>query len=111
MPQFSAFFRKYFETFQNNDCVIEGFISMADNQSFDNQKEETLQNQLIINANSDTFASTREISQEFAHVSTLGNEDWKNQQSFSFETFKKQKNSKHSYVLCMFQPEYQANST
>ena len=77
MPEFSAFFRWYFATFQNNECVIEGFISMADNQSFDNQKDETLQDRLIIKANSDTFASTREISQQIAHMSADGNEDWK----------------------------------
>ena len=98
---------------------------MADNQSFDNQKDETLENRLIIKANSDTFASTREISQEIAHMSAIGNEDWKmkkvtlpitygryqNQQSLSFETLKKQKNSKHSYVFHMLQPEYQTKST
>ena len=52
-------------------------ISMADNQSFDNQKDETLEDRLIIKANSDTFASTREISQQIAHMSADGNEDWK----------------------------------
>ena len=125
MPEFSAFFRWYFATFQNNECVIEGFISMADNQSFDNQKDETLEDRLIIKANSDTFASTREISQQIAHMSADGNEDWKmkkvtlpitygryqNQQSLSFETLKKQKKSKHSYVFRMLEPQYQAKST
>ena len=105
IPRFSAFFRWYFATFQNNECVIEGFISMAANQSFDNQKDETFENRLIIKANSDTFASTREISQEIANISATGNEDWKmkkvtlpitygryqNHQSLSFETLKKKK--------------------
>ena len=116
--------QQYFATFQNNECVIEGFISMADNQSFDNQKDETLEDRLIIKANSDTFASTREISQQIAHMSADGNEYWKmkkvtlpitygryqNQQSLSFETLKKQKKSKHSYVFRMLQLEYQAKS-
>ena len=90
---------------------------MADNQSFDNQKDEILENRLIIKANSDTFASTREISQEIANMSAIGNEDWKmkitygryqNHQSLSFETLKKQEKSKHSYIFRMFQAEYQA---
>ena len=116
MPEFSAFFRWYFATFQNNECVIEGFISMADNQSFDNQKDETLEDRLIIKANSDTFASTREISQQIAHMSADGNEDWKmkkvtlpitygryqNQQSLSFETLNKQKNlNTHTFFECL----------
>ena len=58
---------------------------------------------LIIEANPDTFASTREISQEIANISATGNENWKmkkvtlpitygryqNHQSLSFETLKK----------------------
>ena len=97
---------------------------MADNQSFDNQKDETLENRLIIKANSDTFASTREISQEIANMSATGNEDWKmkkvtlpitygryqNHQSLSFETLKKKKKCKHSYIFRMLQAEYQAKS-
>ena len=31
MPKFSAFYRWTFAKFQNNECVIESFISMADN--------------------------------------------------------------------------------
>ena len=48
IPKFSAFFRWAFAKFQNNECVIEGFISMVDNQSFDSQNDETLENRLII---------------------------------------------------------------
>ena len=36
-----------------------------------------MENRLIITANSDTFASTREVSQEIANMSAIGNEDWK----------------------------------
>ena len=42
IPKFSAFFRWAFAEFQNNECVIEGFISMADNQPFDSQNDKTL---------------------------------------------------------------------
>ena len=59
MSKFSAFFRWGWAKFQNNECVIEGFISMAENQSFNNQKDETLEDRLIVTCNSDTFASTR----------------------------------------------------
>ena len=59
---------------QNNECVIEGFISSADNQSFDNQKDKTLEDRLIVKCKSDTFVSTREISQDIAEMSTVGNE-------------------------------------
>ena len=75
MPKFSAFYRWAFAKFQNNECVIESFISIADNQSFDNQKDEILEDRLIIKCNSDTFASTREISQAIATMSESGNED------------------------------------
>ena len=122
MPKFSAFYRWTFAKFQNNECVIESFISIADNQSFDNQKDETLEDRLIIKCNSDTFASTREISQAIATMYESGNEDWKihqvtlpitygryqNEQSLVFESIKSQKCSKHSYIFRMLKPEYQS---
>ena len=112
-----------FFKFQNNECVIGGFISIADN--LDDWRYETLENRLIIKANSDTFVSAGEINQEIANMSEIGNEDWKmkkvtllimygryqNQQSLSFETLKKQKTSKHSYIFRMLQLEYQAKIT
>jgi len=75
MPKFSAFFRWGWAKLQNNECVIEGFISMADNQSFDNQKDETLEDRLIVKCNSDAFASTREISKDIAEMSAVENEE------------------------------------
>ena len=121
VPKFSAFFQWAFAKFQNNECDIEGFISMAANQSFDSQKDETLENRLIIKCNSDTIASTREISQEIARMSATGYPDWginkvtlpitygryQTQQSVSFESLKQKKSSKHSYVFLMLKPEYQ----
>ena len=49
---------------------------MADNQSFDNQNDETLENRLIIKTKSDTFASTREVSQQIAEMSVTGHDGW-----------------------------------
>ena len=120
MSKFSAFFRWGWAKFQNNECVIEGFISTADNQSFDNQKDETLEDRLIVKCNSDTFASTREISQDIANMSAVGNEDWniqkvtlpitygryQTQESVAFESMKSKKSSKHSYIFRMLKPEY-----
>ena len=93
---------------------------MADNESFDNQKDETLEDRLIVKCNSDTFASTREVSQDIANMSAVGNEDWNIQQvtlpitygryqtqgSVAFESMKSKKSSKHSYILRMLKPEY-----
>ena len=107
MPKFLAFYRWPFAKFQNNECVIESFISIADNQSFDNQKDETLEDRLIIKYNSDTFASIREICQAITPMSESGKEDWKihqvtlpitygryqNEQNLVFESIKPQ-NSK-----------------
>ena len=72
-------------------------ISMADNQSFDNQKDETLEDRLIIKANSDTFASTREISQEIANMSAIGNEDWKMKKVTVPITYGRYQNSPKSF--------------
>ena len=81
--------------FQNNECVIEGFISMADN--LDDWRYETLENRLIIKANSDTFASTREISQEIANMSAIGNEDWKMKKVTVPITYGRYQNSPKSF--------------
>ena len=96
--------------------MIGGFISIADN--LDDWRYETLENRLIIKANSDTFASTREISQEIANMSAIGNEDWKMKKvtlpityDRYHETLKKRKKSKHSYTFRMLQVEYQAKSS
>ena len=56
MPKFSEFFRWGWAKLQNNEYVIEGFTSTADNQSFDNQKNETLE--------------------DIAEMSAVGNEQW-----------------------------------
>ena len=123
MSKSSAFFRWGSAKFQNNECVIEGFISMAENQSFNNQKDETLEDRLIVTCNSDTFASTREISQDIADMSAVGNEDWKIQQvtlpityghyqtqeSVAFESMKSKKSSKHSYIFRVLKPEYKTH--
>jgi len=55
--------------------VIEGFISTADNESFDNQKDKTVEDRLIVKCNSDAFAFTREISKDI-EMSAVGNEEW-----------------------------------
>ena len=95
---------------------------MADNQSFDSQNDETLENRLIIKCNSDTFASTRQISSEIARMSAVGNKDWKinkvtlpitygryqSKQSISMESLKQQKSSKHAYVFRLLEPSFQA---
>ena len=99
---------------QNNECVIEGFISAADNQSFDNQKDETLEDRLIVKCKSDTFASTREISQDIAEMSTVGNEKLNiqkvtlpiTQEGITFESMKSKRSSKHSYIFRMLNPKY-----
>ena len=104
MPKCLAFYRWPFAKFQNNECVIESFISTADNQSFDNQKDKTLEDRLIMKYNSET---TREISPAIATMSDSGKQDWKihqvtlpitygryqNEQSLVFESIKPQ-NSK-----------------
>ena len=80
---------------------------MSDNQSFDNQKDETFQDRPIIKCNSDTFASTREISQAiFTLPITYGR--YQKEQSVVFESIKSQKYSKHSNIFRMLKPEYQS---
>ena len=122
IAKFSTFYRWDFSKIQSNEYVIEGFISMADNQSFDNQNDETLENRLIIKTKSDTFASTREVSQQIDEMSVTGHDGWDmhkltlpitygryhNQQSLVFKTMKSKKSSKHSYIFRMMESSYQA---
>ena len=75
---------------------------------------------LIVKCNSDIFASTREISQDIAEMSAVGNEGWniqevtlsitygryQTQERITFESMKCKKSSKHSYIFRMLNSEY-----
>ena len=70
-PKLSAFYRWCVSEFQNNESVIEGMISSAAHQAFDNHVDDTLEQRLFIKLSSDNLASSKDVTKVIATVVVL----------------------------------------
>ena len=58
--------------FQNNESVIEGMISSAAHQAFDNHVDDTLEQRLFIKLSSDNLASSKDVTKGIASCAVDG---------------------------------------
>ena len=59
-----------------NESVIEGMISSAAHQAFDNHAEDTLEERLSIKLNSDNLSSSKDVTRVIAKFAVDGIPEW-----------------------------------